>query len=89
MHPIDMETVEKIIADEIYRFLENEGILPEEKKGCRRKSKGTVDQLYIDKMLLHKVKRRKNNLVMGWIDYRKAYDMVPLLGDRELKGYLR
>ena len=87
--PLTWKLLKKIIADEIYRFLENEGILPEEKKGCRRKSKGTVDQLYIDKMLLHKVKRRKNNLVMGWIDYRKAYDMVPLLGDRELKGYLR
>ena len=22
-------------------------------------------------------KERKTNLVMGWIDYRKAYDMVP------------
>ena len=40
-----------IIADEIYGFLENEGILPEEQKKCRRKSKGTEDQLYIDKML--------------------------------------
>ena len=66
-----------IIAHEIYGFLENEGILPEEQKACQRKSKGTGDQLYIDKMLLQEVKRRKKNLAMGWIDYRKAYDMVP------------
>ena len=27
-------------------------------------------------MLLQEVKRRKRNLAMRWIDYRKAYDMV-------------
>ena len=41
-----------IIADEIYGFLETEGIPPEDQKGCRRNSKGTGDQLYIDKMFL-------------------------------------
>ena len=29
-------------------------------------------------MLLQEVKRRKKNLAMGWIDYRKAYDMMLL-----------
>ena len=66
-----------ITTGKIYGFLENEGILPEEQKGCRRKSKGTGDQLYIDKMLLQEVKRRKKNFAMGCIDYWKAYDMVP------------
>ena len=60
-----------IIADEIYVFLENEGMLLEEQKGYRRKLKGTRDQLYIDKILLQEVKCRKN-LPMGWIDYQKA-----------------
>ena len=60
-----------IIADEIYAFLENEGMLLEEQKGYRRKLKGTGDQLYIDKILLQEVKCRKN-LPMGWIDYQKA-----------------
>ena len=45
-----------IIADEIYGFLENEGILTEEQKGYRGKSRGTGTQLYIDKMLLQEVK---------------------------------
>ena len=57
----------EIIADEIYGFLEKEGILSEEQKGCRRKLKGTGDQLYIDKMLLQEEKRWKKNLAMGWI----------------------
>ena len=28
-------------------------------------------------MLLQDVKRREKNLAMGWIDYRKDYDMIP------------
>ena len=28
-------------------------------------------------MILKEVKTRKKNLAMGWIDYRKAFDMVP------------
>ena len=75
-HCITWKLLTGIIADKIYGFLENEGELPEEQEGCRRKSKGTGDQLYIDKMLLQEVKQRKN-LEMGWIDYQKAYDMVP------------
>ena len=61
-------------------FIENDGILPEEQKGCSRMSKGTGDNLYEDKMLLQEVKRRKKNLAMGWFDYRKAYDLVPSPG---------
>ena len=52
-------------------------ILHEEQKGCRKKSRGTGDLLYIDKMVLKEAKRRKKNLAMAWIDYRKAYDMLP------------
>ena len=62
-------------TNEIYGFLENKGLLPEEQKGCRRKSKGTGEKLYLDKLLLQEVKRRKKNLAMGWINYQKAYDM--------------
>ena len=58
-------------------FLKNNQFLLEEQKGCRRKSRGTGDQLYIDKMILKEVKTRKKNLAMGWIDYQKAFDMLP------------
>ena len=40
------------------------------------KSEITGDQLYIDKLLLQEVKRRKKNLAIGWVDYWKAYDMI-------------
>ena len=28
-------------------------------------------------MVIRNCKRRKTNLAMAWIDYKKAYDMVP------------
>ena len=33
--------------------------------------------LYLDKMVVKEAKRRKKKLAMAWIDYRKAYDMLP------------
>ena len=64
-----------VVAEVMYKHLE--GILPEEPKGCWRRSRGTKDQLLIDKAILKDYKRRHTNLAMAWIDYRKAYDMVP------------
>ena len=36
-----------------------------------------MDQLLIDKTVLKDCKKRYTNLSMVWIDYRKAYDLVP------------
>ena len=44
-----------IIADGMYSFLESRDLLPHEQKGCRKKSRGTHDQLFIDKMLMKAV----------------------------------
>ena len=35
------------------------------------------DLLYIDMTVIKEVKSRNKNLAMAWIDYTKAYDMVP------------
>ena len=35
------------------------------------------DQLLTNKTVLRDCKRRHNNLAMAWIDYKKAFDMVP------------
>ena len=32
---------------------------------------------YIDRVVIKEVKSRNKNLTMAWIDYKKAYDMVP------------
>ena len=65
------------IADQIYAHLDQEKLLPEEQKGCRKGSRGTNDLLYIDRAVIKEVKSRNKNLAMAWIDYKKAYDMVP------------
>ena len=61
----------------MHSFLEEEKILPEEQKGCKRNSKGTKCQVLLDKAVLRDCKRRSTNLAMAWIDYRKPYDMIP------------
>ena len=66
-----------VVAEEMYNFLEGEELLPEEQKGCRKKSRGTNDQLFKDKMVMEEVMQRKRNVAMAWVDYKKAYDMVP------------
>ena len=66
-----------VISDEIYTYLEEKKILPEEQKGCRKGTRGTKDQLLIDKMILKNCRRRRTGLAMAWVDYKKAYDMVP------------
>ena len=65
-----------IISEDMYCFMENENLLPEEQKGCRRKSRGTKDQLLIDKTILKDCRKRRANLATVWIDYRKAYDFA-------------
>ena len=43
----------------------------------------TNDLLYIDRTVIREVRSRKKNLAMTWIDYKKAYDMVPHLWIKE------
>ena len=51
--------------------------MPEEQKGCRRGSRGTKNQLYIDKTVLKDCKKRHINLFKAWINYKKAYYFAP------------
>ena len=61
----------------MHKHLDEKKLLPDEQKGCRRQKRGTKDQLLIDKMVIRNCRRKLTNLVMGWIDYKKAYDMIP------------
>ena len=65
-----------IISEEIYSHQDDNGLLPEEQKGCRKGSRGTKDQLPIDKAIIKNCKRRNVGLSMGWIDYKKIHDYV-------------
>ena len=75
--PLMWKLLTGVIADQIYAHLDQEKLLPEEQKGCRKGSRGTNNLLYIDRAVFKEVKCRNKNLAVAWIDYKKAYDMVP------------
>ena len=75
--PLMWKLLTGIISDQIYAHLDQEKLLPEEKKGCSKGSRRTSDLLYFDRAVIKEVKSRNKNLAMAWIDYKKAYDMVP------------
>ena len=66
-----------IINEKVYDHLNQQNLLLEEHKGCRRRTRGTKDQVLIDKAVVRNSRRRKTNLNVAWVDFRKTYDMVP------------
>ena len=74
--PLMWKLLTRIISEDMYCFMETGNLLPEEQKGCRKKSRGTKDQLLIDKTILKDCRKRRANHAMACIDYRKAYDFV-------------
>ena len=66
-----------IIRERVYNYLEETNTISHQQKGCRRKCRGNKDQLLIDKMVIMNSKGRKTNLIMAWIDYKKAFNMMP------------
>ena len=66
-----------IISEDMYCFMENKNFPPEEQKSYKKKTRATNDQLLIDKTILKDCRKRRTNLTMAWIDYRKTYDFVP------------
>ena len=74
--PLTWKLLSGIFVDRVCQHLLDNQFLPEEQKGCRKKSRGTKDQLLIDKSILREVKKLKKNMTM-LIGYKKAYDMMP------------
>ena len=72
--PIMWRLLTGIISERLYNYLEEKNTIPHQQKGCRRKSRGTKDPLLINKM---NSKRRKTSVSMTWIDYKKAFYMLP------------
>ena len=75
--PLMWKVLTGVLSEETYVYLDRHKLLPEEQKGCRKKSRGTKDQLLIDKMIIQNCKRRQTGLGMAWLDFKKAFDMVP------------
>ena len=66
-----------IISSKMLKHLVVNKVLAFEQKGIQPGSRGTKDQLLIDKMIGTDCKSRRTNLAVGWIDFAKAYDSVP------------
>lgn len=75
--PTTWKLLSGILADQITTHLNEHDILAYEQKGARPGCRGTKDQLLLDKVLTRDSRRRRTNLAVGWIDYKKAYDSVP------------
>ena len=58
------------ISQRMIYYLKNREVV------SRKNSYGCKDQLLINKMIIEDCKKKKKNLSMTWIDYRKAYDSV-------------
>ena len=54
-----------VIAEDMYDYLEQEKLLPEKQKGCRRGSRGTKDQLLIDKTCVEILQEKAHCFVYG------------------------
>ena len=67
--PLMWKLLADIVTDEIYNNLQQNDILREEQKGCRRNSRGTKDQLLIDKAVIKNCRIKNVGLSMVWIDY--------------------
>ena len=62
--PLMWKLLTGMISNALYDFMENSGKLPNEQKGCRRKSRGTKNQLLIDKTVINDC--RKRHTIWGW-----------------------
>ena len=72
-HPIEClslmwKLLTSVLAKKVYAYLSEENVLPDERKGCRKGSRGTKDQLLIDKQILKHGKKHQHSLATGWID---------------------
>ena len=72
-----MENINNTNKGRNYYSLTSRGLFLEEQKGLHKGSRGTTELIYIDQHILNESKTRRKNLAMFWIDYKKAYDMVP------------
>ena len=65
------------IREQIHYSLTSRGWFPDEQKGCRKGYRGTAELVNMVQHILNERKTRQKNLAMAWIDYKKAYYMVP------------
>ena len=53
--PLMWKLLSGVIADQIYGHLDQQKLLPEEQKGCSKRSRGTKNLLFIDRAVIREV----------------------------------
>ena len=74
--PIMRKLLTGMIAGELHKPLEHAELLPGEQRGCRKKKRGTKDQLILGKMVIENCKGRLTNLAMGQINYKNVQNIT-------------
>jgi len=70
-----------VLADSLTAHVEANDLLPQEQRTLRRGARGCVDCLAVDKMVITDARfKGLRTLSVGWIDFKKAYDRVPMGG---------
>ena len=54
-----------VLVEKVYPHLSEKNVLPDVQKGCRKDSRGTKDQLLINKQILKHCKKHQRNLAMA------------------------
>ncbi|KAL0822073.1 hypothetical protein ABMA28_005438 [Loxostege sticticalis] len=75
--PTLYKLITSCITNKLNSHIENNKILSEEQKGCRRNHLGCKEQLVIDSIILKHAHKHKRNINITYIDYQKAFDSVP------------
>jgi len=87
--PTIYKLITSIISRRMQKYMDDENLMPKEKKGCCSGSIICKDHLLISKAILRDCKCRKKNLCMAWIDYQRAFNRVPhswIIKSQELIG---
>ena len=78
-----------MLATLLMEHVKQYDLLPEEQKALRKGTRGCLDALVIDEAIARETKLFGRNLSLGWVDYCKAYDMVPHLWIRKMMKAIR
>ena len=68
-----------LIREEIYHRLEGHGQFPEEQKGCGKGTRRTNHLLCTDQHIIKKVKTKRKNVAMAWVEYKRLTWIIECL----------
>lgn len=61
-----------VLVEELYNYMENINLLPEEQKECRKQSRPTKDNLLFDIIGIRNCSRKLMGLNVVWVEYKKV-----------------